>query len=433
MTDPGYDETSERIGIVVAGKYRVGEVLGRGGMGVVYRGTDEELGGTVAVKFLHRMFTWDPALRERFRREAQALARLRHPGIVSLLHFGEHEGETFMVMELVTGSPLSKLIDAGPLSLPFVATIFDELLEVLELAHAAEIVHRDIKPSNVMVLPGDRIKLLDFGLVHLPDRSEKLTMTGIAHGTPDYMSPEQSQGEAVGPPSDVYSAGVLLYECIAGEAPFDGASGAVLMAQHLFVEPPPMKTRGHERDVPPALEQLVQRALAKKPHERPTAAEMRVELAAISKGTDAVTLARASAEARQRDALASRGERALTGRPSAALPEPASSEAFVEIRIGDPSRAIELRNALAVAGVRARMAERDAAIEPGAGAIVASAADGMELVRRATEARVPVLVVDVNDALGTRDAIRAGAADIVARGADWKVAPQVNRLLRRRR
>jgi eukaryotic-like serine/threonine-protein kinase len=230
--------TPERVGTVIAGKYRVQEVLGRGGMGDVYSGIDEELGGRVAVKFLHRMFGNDSDLRARFRREAQALSRLRHPGIVSLLQFGEHEEELFVVMELVTGKALSDLLDEAPLSVPFVATVFSELFEILEFAHEAGVVHRDVKPSNVMVLPGNRVKLIDFGLARLPETQEKLTRAGVVHGTPEYMSPEQALGENVEAPGDIYSTGVLLYECLAGDGPFEGGSAAMLMSQHLFGDPP---------------------------------------------------------------------------------------------------------------------------------------------------------------------------------------------------
>lgn len=439
--------TEDRAGTLIEGKYRVGELIGRGGMGAVYRGADEALGGVVAIKFLHRMFAWDPALRARFRREAQALSRVRHPGIVSLLDFGELEGEPYMVMEYLEGRPLSQLIEAGPLALPFIAKIFDELLEVIDVAHAAGLVHRDIKPSNVMILPGDRIKLLDFGLVRLPDGQEKLTLTGIAHGTPDYMSPEQSQGELAGPASDVYSASVLLYECLAGESPFEGASGAVVMAQHLFVEPPPMNTRGHKREIPRALEELVRRGLAKRPLDRPTAAGMRAELAAILKGTDPLTLSDQSAQERRRTALLTRGERTVTGRPGP-LRTPrgpgadrvsdsehrGAAVAPVEIRVKDEARATAIRNALAVGGVTAKIVRGDEELQPTLGAVVLSASDGLDLVLAAAAKRVPSLVVDVGSSGATRDCIRAGASDIVlSGGADSKLAPLVTRLLRRKR
>ena len=422
-------EIDPRIGLLVGGKYRILELLGSGGMGGVYVGRDEELGGAVAVKFLHRSFGQETALRARFRREAQALSRLRHPGVVSLLHFGEHDEELFVVMELVSGRPLSQVIDAeSPLALPFVVTVFAELLAVLEFAHGEGVVHRDVKPSNVMILPGDRVKLIDFGLVRLPEAPEKLTRAGVAQGTPEYMSPEQSQGESVEAASDVYSAAVLLYECIAGTGPFDGDSAALLMTQHLFVDPPPLKTRGHKRDVPAALESIVRRALSKKPHERPTAGAMRAELLAFAKGTDTVTLNERGAEARQRDATLDRDQRAPTGRPAPpeASPPP---DATVLIRVNDPARATALRSALGARGLP--VAAHDVDPASATGALVVSAADGLATLGRPG---VPVLVVDVDGADATVAAIRAGASDIAMKGADdSRIAAQVARLLRRKR
>lgn len=422
-------DLEQRLGLVVGGKYRVEEVLGAGGMGAVYSGVDEELGGAVAVKFLHRVYGRDPSLRARFRREAQALSRLRHPGIVSLLQFGEHDEELFVVMELVTGKPLCHLIDDGAvLSIPFVVTIFAELLAVLEFAHEQGVVHRDVKPSNVMILPGDRVKLIDFGLVRLPESQEKLTTAGIAHGTPEYMSPEQTQGEEAEAASDIYSAGVLLYECIAGEGPFDGGS-AMLMTQHLFVEPPLLKTRGHKRDVPTALESIVRRALAKKAHERPTAAAMRAELLAFLKGTDAVSLTERGVEARQRDAALDREERALTDRPRAAALG-TSAEGHVSVQVRDPARAAAIRSALGASGIASAAEGSDLA--PTIAALVVSAADGPEIARPRPD--VPVLVIDVDGTEATVRAIRAGASDVALKGtSDSKVAAQVARLLRRKR
>jgi serine/threonine-protein kinase len=436
------DASDPRLGATVGGKYLVASLLGRGGMGAVYRATHIDLGEPLAIKFLHPMFVTTPELRSRFRREAVALARLRHPGIVSLLDFGEHEGEPYMVMELVRGRSLADVIAESRVSLPFVASIFDQLLEVLEVAHSRDIVHRDIKPSNVMVVATDRVKLLDFGLVQLPGASiERITATGTVHGTPDYMSPEQCEGKETGAATDVYSVGVMLYECLAGKPPFDGAGAAQLMAQHLFVEPLPLAARGAPADLPRALEDLVHRAMAKTPDARPTAAVMRSELAAIIRGTDPLSLAEGAARERARVAALSRGERAVTGRVAAAADTPARSSARIDLRMADGSRASLVRSALAVAGIPAVIASRGAADTPNVeprgerpDIVVLSANDGLDELHRAVLEGVATIVLDVRDVEQTRAMIRAGASDLMAvETPDAELAARVIRLLRRHR
>jgi len=287
--------TDARLHTTVGGKYLIDETIGHGGMGTVYRASHRELGGPVAVKFLHPMFQGEPELRARFRREAVALARLRHPCSVSLLDFGEDgASEPFIVMELVRGLPFSAALASAPggMALPRIAEIFDQLLGVLDVAHGMGIVHRDIKPSNVMLLETDHLKLLDFGLVQLPGMDvDEVTATGIVHGTPDYMSPEQCQGDPTGPPTDVYAAGIMLYEALTGRQPFEGRSAAGLMASHVFVDVPPMMSRSLGRAISAPLESLVRCAIAKSAGDRPTATEFRRELASILRGTDTSSLA----------------------------------------------------------------------------------------------------------------------------------------------
>nr|MBK7064237.1 serine/threonine protein kinase [Deltaproteobacteria bacterium] len=161
-------------------------------------------------------------MRARFRREAVVLARLRHPNIVSVIDYGEHQGELFLVMELLRGFSLDTQVMAGGLTMPVprVVSVIDQVLQVLE-AHAAGVVHRDLKPENVMLDAGDRtdkVKVLDFGIAAFDDERtvEKLTRTGTVRGTPQYMSPEQCVGQDVGPPGDVYAVGIILYELLLG-------------------------------------------------------------------------------------------------------------------------------------------------------------------------------------------------------------------------
>ena len=299
MTDAA--ELDPHLGVVVGGRFRVEELLGAGGMARVYRATQLSLGEDVAVKFLSRVFSAEPELRERFRREALALARLRHPGVVSIVDFGDHDGELYIAMELLRGRTLAEVMEEGGGRLPVVrlAPVFDQLLSVLEAAHATGIVHRDVKPSNVVLLDsadrGEHVKLLDFGLAHVPTEGPKLTQTGVVQGTPAYMSPEQCKGELALAPSDVYSVGVVLYEAICGRAPFDGGGAPILMSQHMFVDPPPMSEIAGG-PVPAGLEEVVRQALRKAPADRPTVAELRVMLTAAFRGTDPVTLAEQATE-----------------------------------------------------------------------------------------------------------------------------------------
>lgn len=433
-----------RIGTTVGGKYRITEAIGRGGMGTVYRAIHRDLGEPVAVKFLHGIFARDPELLARFRREALALARLRHPGIVSLLDVSAPDEEPFMVMELVSGDSLQAALAERPgaIPLPRLGDVFCHLLEVLEVAHERGIVHRDVKPSNVMLLDGGLVKLLDFGLVHLPGKDlEQLTATGIVVGTPDYMSPEQCEGHPTGPATDIYAVGVMLFEALAGRAPFEGAGPGALMAAHLFLEPPTIAECSPARPVPPALEALVAHALAKSAADRPTAREMRHELTAILKGTDAVTLAEHASRERVRLGALSRSERAFTGSRTEA-PVVTTARGEVLLAIGDEARATSVKTALAVAGMTAQTIRRDAPRPPKDGAwavIVASWADESALEKplewlALAHPGVPILVLDVADAGATALAIRAGASDMTLLGfSDAELARRVTRLARRKR
>lgn len=432
-----------RIGSTVGGKYLVTEVIGRGGMGTVYRAVHRDLGEPVAVKFLHGVFANDHELRARFRREAVALARLRHPGIVSLLDVSGADEEPFIVMELVRGRSLQSALEEmpGTMALPHLGSIFGPLLEVLDVAHGEGIIHRDIKPSNVMLLDGDHVKLLDFGLVHLPGKDiEKLTQTGIVHGTPDYMSPEQCHGDMTGPPTDVYAVGIMLYEALAGRLPFDGRGPAVLMAAHLFLEPPPMAERSLGRVISAPFERLVGRAIAKSAADRPTARELRYELTAILRGTDEATLAESAGRERVRLGELSRNERAFTGSRLDAPADPATASRVL-LWMRDEARASAIRSALGVSGVSARVERGDAldpAADAGVAAIIVAHADcetGDRFARlAAAHPRVPVLVVDVAGAEATAAVIRAGASDMTLVGSpDSELSRRVARLARRKR
>jgi len=435
----------KHVGTTVGGKYLITEVIGRGGMGVVCRAIHRDLGEPVAVKFLHPIFSSDHELRARFRREAVALARLRHPSIVALLDVSGEDEEPFMVMELVDGNSLEQAFESSPgtISLPRLGEIFSPLLEVLEMAHGRGIVHRDVKPSNVMLLAGDHVKLLDFGLVHLPGKDiEKLTQSGMVHGTPDYMSPEQCQGDPIGPPTDVYATGIMLFEALAGQLPFEAKGAAALMAAHLFLEPPSVAERSLGRVISAPLEALVQSTLAKSAAERPTALELRHTLTSILRGTDAGTLAEQAGRERVRLAALSRGERAFTGSQIEPPAVPAEgSRTRVLLWVGDQTRAASIRMALAVSGIVALVESGDTITPEASDGVVAVLVLHGECERHHRFAQaaaafpsVPLVVLDVAGADATPAVIRAGASDMTLQGApDSDLARRIARIARRGR
>lgn len=250
------------------GKYEVKTLLGRGAMAEVYRALHPVLQQDVAIKVMNptQMEAKDAA--ERFQREAQAAARLSHPNIVRVYDFDIQDTIYFMVMELLEGNTLRELIAEHPKGLPrpLLMHIFSQVAAAVGYAHEQGIIHRDIKPANV-VMVGDRAVLTDFGLARLADQ-EALTATGMSSGTPAYMSPEQAAGEEITPRSDIYTLGVVLYEMATGQVPFKGDTFANVLVQHLQKVPPlPSEI---VKDIDPALEAVILRALAKSPDIRYT-------------------------------------------------------------------------------------------------------------------------------------------------------------------
>jgi serine/threonine-protein kinase len=458
-----------RIGTTLEGKYRIETLLGEGGLGKVYRAAHTTLGGEVAVKFLTNSAAGREG-RERFRREARALARLRHPAIVAAIDFGDADGELFLVMELVAGPRLADciLVDGAPMPFRRIAGITRQILEVLEATHAAGIVHRDLKPENVMLADvGDRadhVKVLDFGIalvVEEPD-APRLTATQAVQGTPLYMSPEQCKGRDVGPPSDVYSLGAVLYEMLSGEPPFDAPTGVELMAQHLYVAPSPVAERGVGRTVPPDLEELALRALGKRPEERPTARAMLDAIDGYLSGTSPAVAAQRATEERVRAVGLSRSQRGLPAGAhegselAAALAITAvagkhegaargEDEAFVDAWGLGEERVEALRSALAVRHVTLRRWKDDATPPPAHGkrgdvvrAVLVPAddraADRVKALRaRADAGTVPVLAIDAQPER-IAALVRAGASDVtLAIVGDDVLCEKLRRLIRRGR
>jgi serine/threonine-protein kinase len=323
------------------------------------------------------------------------------------------------------------------------ASMFDQLLAAIEVCHDSGIVHRDLKPSNIMVSHEnalDHLTIIDFGLARSAradaETSDKLTETGVVHGTPHYMAPEQCRGEEVSTMADVYSAGILFYEILAGAGPFVGSDAATFMAQHLFVDPPPLhRVAPH---VSAGVAAAIHSALAKGPDERPTARELRAALTSAFKGTDPLTLSHAASRERQRISGLSRGERAITGRPKALTSDDARGN--VVVWMGNDERSASLRGCLGTAGLTSSLwsGEGPPAVASGGGAqvVFVISSDRMERITdlRSVAPHALVIVVGVRGPEETTASIRAGASDMLLRGApDSDLAAKVKRLLRRQR
>ncbi|WEK61515.1 MAG: Stk1 family PASTA domain-containing Ser/Thr kinase [Candidatus Microbacterium colombiense] len=270
---------------VLAGRYRVGELIGHGGMAKVYRGQDLTLGREVAIKILDPDLARDTAFRTRFRLEAQAASRMSHPSIVRVYDAGDpSNGESpsddppYIVMELISGTLLKDIIARGPVPVEDAVRYTDGILEALDYSHRAGVVHRDIKPGNVMVTDKGQVKVMDFGIARaVSDSSSTVAETTQIIGTAAYFSPEQAKGEPVDARADLYSTGVVLYELLTGRQPFRGESPVAVAYQHVS-ETPLAPTEVNE-DSPGALDPVVLRALAKDPYQRyPDAAHFRAAL-----------------------------------------------------------------------------------------------------------------------------------------------------------
>jgi serine/threonine-protein kinase len=260
----------DRVGSVVDGRYRILERMAEGSMGVVYRGERVPVGKPVAIKFLHAAFASYPEFAERFDRETRVMSKLAHPHCASVLDFGETDGARYIVMEFVAGRTLRALLDDGPLDSMTALKLARQLAAGLAHAHAQGIVHRDIKPANLMITEevgvGLHLWILDFGLARLRGAiGANATATHIAIGTPSYMSPEQTVGGATDARSDIYAAGVVLFEMITGERPFQADDTADLLAMHRGAPVPPLTSKSA---LPAGLQALVERAMAKDPAAR---------------------------------------------------------------------------------------------------------------------------------------------------------------------
>ncbi|MFV2119803.1 protein kinase domain-containing protein, partial [Streptomyces sp. Act-28] len=281
-------------GSVANGRYQLRDLLGEGGMASVYLAYDSALDRQVAIKTLHTELGREQSFRERFRREAQAVAKLQHTNIVSVFDTGEDtvvfsdpsmgDGGVmpYIVMEYVEGRPLGSVLEAdirqyGAMPADKALKVTADVLAALETSHEMGLVHRDIKPGNVMMTKRGVVKVMDFGIARaMQSGVTSMTQTGMVVGTPQYLSPEQALGRGVDARSDLYSVGIMLFQLLTGRLPFDADSPLAIAYAHVQEEPVPPSS--FNRSITPAMDALVARALRKNPNERfPGAAAMRDE------------------------------------------------------------------------------------------------------------------------------------------------------------
>ncbi|XVU25535.1 protein kinase domain-containing protein [Actinoplanes sp. CA-054009] len=257
-------------GVTLGGRYRLDERIAGGGMGDVWRGTDEVLGRTVAVKILLPALLDEPGFAERFRGEARTMATINHPGVVDVYDYGSDQQLAFLVMEYVEGDALSRTLSrVGRLTPARTMALVAQAADALQAAHANGIVHRDVKPGNLLVRPNGTLVLTDFGIARSALVGQ-LTVAGSVLGTASYISPEQASGAVATPASDVYALGVVAYQCLSGHRPFDGATPLEIAMKHVRDHPRPLPG-----DIPPAVRSIVDRAMAKDPAARwPSASAM---------------------------------------------------------------------------------------------------------------------------------------------------------------
>ena len=458
VAPPGKAVAPEGIGRVVAGKYRIVQQLGHGGMGAVYEAEHLTLGIGVAVKVMHPHVAADPETSRRFAREARAVSMLSHPNVVRIMDFGVDAGAPYMVMELLSGESCGDWLDhlAAPPLLAEVHEILTSVLEALDAAHQQGIVHRDLKPDNIFLSrdPGGRqiVKVVDFGLAHVADPIDAgptLTKTDMVAGTPDYMSPEQCRSLAVGPESDLYAFGCILTTLLQLAPPFDGKSTADLLSQHLFVPPKPLRRPEGAEPVPPELERLRLDLLAKDPARRPSPALAVLER--LHEAFDPRSMRSSLATRKGEEAMGDRASRsAWSSPPPASMPSsrppPASASrdrAALIVRLagatgldGYHETSLAMQSVLLSVHRTAEVPETldEPVVVLDAGGDFEGATRFLaELAARHKQARAIVCLADLSNA-HLAALIAAGAADAVG----YPVAPdvlarKVDRVLRRRR
>jgi eukaryotic-like serine/threonine-protein kinase len=258
-----------RMDELIGNRYEMQDPIGRGGMATIFRAVDLRMGRIVAVKVLREVYSSDPKFVTRFQREARAASALQHPNIVQVFDYGQSEESYYIVMEFVDGTDLRRYLKRhGVLAVDRAVAIAHDVALGLGAAHRLGIVHRDVKPQNVMLNESGLVKLTDFGIASMYKdvEAERLTTTGMTLGTVQYYAPEQAQGEIVAPSADVYALGIVLYEMLTGRTPFDGDTPVAIAMKHIQDEPEPPSV--YNPRIPPGLERVIMRCLAKDPRDR---------------------------------------------------------------------------------------------------------------------------------------------------------------------
>lgn len=264
------------------GQYEIGQQLGKGGMATVYLARQTSIGRTVALKIMPAYFMHDPSFLQRFEREVQVIAKLQHPRILPVYDYGELEGRPYLVMAYMSGGTIADRIKDGPLPLDEVIRIVEQIAEGLDHAHRKGVIHRDFKPSNVLLDENGNAHLADFGIAKVSESTVQLTGSGIV-GTPAYMAPEMANQGIVTPSIDIYALGITIYEMLTGQFPYSGDTPLRVMMAHATAPIP--NVRDLNPDCPPAVANVVRKAMAKNPDERyATAGEMAVALRAAAEG-----------------------------------------------------------------------------------------------------------------------------------------------------
>ena len=312
------DAPQHRTGQVLSGQFRLQQPLGRGGMGQVYLAEQLEVGRPVVIKLLHGQALSGSSGEARFKREAQALAQLNHPNIVQLYAFGRGEdGTPYLAMEFIAGRTLGSIVgERGALPEPEVREILEQLCDALVEAHKQGVVHRDLKPDNVMIstTQAGRVKILDFGIAKLTrTAAPRITQNGEILGTPQYMAPEQLSEHATDERTDIYALGLIGYELLTGDVPFEADTALSLMMKVLSEPIVPPRLRAPERDVSPALDALIARCLEKDAARRfQSAGDLRAALASLRGGQQPAAAAHAALAKRDPAPLATAGPMSLS-------------------------------------------------------------------------------------------------------------------------
>jgi serine/threonine-protein kinase len=303
-------------GTLLSGRYRLDERVAGGGMGDVWRGTDEVLGRTIAVKIMLAALLDEPGFVERFRAEARTMATINHPGVVRIYDFGNDQKVAYLIMEFVEGDALSRTLGkVGRLTPARTMSLIAQAAEALHAAHEKGIVHRDVKPGNLLVRANGTLVLTDFGIARSAAAAQ-LTATGAVMGTASYLAPEQAAGSVASATSDVYSLGVVAYQCLSGHRPYEGDTPLEIAMKHVTGTPRPLPS-----DIPPVVRQLVERAMAKEPARR---------------WPDAAAFAAAARQAAS--ALSKPGGATLPVQPVSATPVSPSPVSPAPVSPGQPAR-----------------------------------------------------------------------------------------------